>query len=51
MGHCFKLCDIAAVSEYNLHFVGVICLNFVILQLLVNIICIVGIIGLKCVIL
>jgi hypothetical protein len=39
MGYGFKLCDITAVSEYHLYCVGVIGLNSVILQLLVNIIC------------
>jgi len=33
------LCDITAVSDYHLYCVGVIGLNCVILQLLVDIIC------------
>jgi len=33
------LCDITAVGEYHLNYVGIIVLNCVILELLGNIIC------------
>jgi len=39
MGYWFKCSDIKDVSEYHFYFVGVIALNCMILQLLVNFIC------------